>query len=71
MFNEIQWKQYVKVFEHETEGWPYYIQWIVWCWRKPIWKGLPLSLLFFPIMAVDVLYVVVCVIIIWSQRREK
>lgn len=68
MFNEIQWKQYIKLYDSETEGSPYSVQWIIWCWRKPIWQGLPLLLLFIPILCVDFLYVIIAGIIIWSRH---
>lgn len=67
--DEIRWKQFVKVYDTEQEGSPYYIQWMAWCWRKPIWKGLvPLLLLVVPIMCVDIIYAIVAGMIIWSQH---
>lgn len=63
--------QFVKVWEGTDEAAPYYIQWVVWCWRKPIWIGLPLVWLAIPILGVDVIYGLVEVAILlmkWARR---
>lgn len=65
----MKWRQFVKVWSSDEGGWPYYCQWAVWCWRKPIWVGLPLVWLSIPLMIVDVVYGVVCLIVNWAKHR--
>ena len=65
----MQLKQFVKVYESENEAAPYYIQWAVWCWRKPIWIGLPLIWVAGPIMVVDVIWFIVTGLVLWAKHR--
>jgi hypothetical protein len=44
------WKTYVKIDDF-FDPTPYYVQWAVWCWRKPIYYGLPL-IFFVPVFLV-------------------
>ena len=65
----MEWHQFVKVFEGEDEGVPYYIQWATWCWHKPIWIGLPLVLLTPLLMLVDLLWSPSILLVAWSKHR--
>ena len=49
---ELKCKQFVKV--SDTLGpMPYCIQWAIWCWRRPIYIGIPLLFLSIVLMVVD------------------
>lgn len=37
---------------------PWFADWARWCWRKPVYIGLPLSLLALIVAVVDLLYLV-------------
>lgn len=65
----MKWRQFVKVYQALDEGAPYYIQWAVWCWRKPIWIGLPLVWLAVPMLAVDAIYGLVILLTSWAKHR--
>lgn len=65
----MQWRQFVKVWEWEHEAAPYYVQWAVWCWRKPIWIGLPLVWLAGPALVVDATYGLVILLTSWAKHR--
>ena len=65
----MKWKQFVKVWQWEDETAPYYIQWAVWCWRKPLWVGLPLIWLAVPILVIDLIYIIVIGLVIWAKHR--
>jgi hypothetical protein len=64
------WKGYVKVFPYELDteaGAPYYAQWAVWCWRKPIWYGLPLMVAVPVFAALDLVLGAVWVFATWGR----
>ena len=65
----MKWRQFVKVYDSEAEASPYYVQWAVWCWRKPIWIGLPLVWLLVPMMVVDVIYGLFIFLMSWAKHR--
>ncbi|GAH84077.1 unnamed protein product [marine sediment metagenome] len=65
----MKWRQFVKVYQVLDEAAPYYIQWVVWCWRKPIWIGLPLVWLAVPLAAVDAIYGLVILLTSWAKHR--
>jgi len=64
------WHKYVKVFQYADEPAPYYAQWVVWCWRKPIYMGLPLVWLAVPLMVLDVLLAVAYVFLKWGGDKN-
>lgn len=65
----MKWKQFVKVGGDEEGGAPYYVQWGVWCWHKPVWVGLPLIWLAIPLMPVDAIYGLVILLTAWAKHR--
>ena len=65
----MRWKEFIKVYEHWDEPAPYYVQWVVWCWRKPIWIGLPLVILTPLFIIIDIIYIVGYGLTIWAKRR--
>ncbi|MBA7695673.1 hypothetical protein ES703_104306 [subsurface metagenome] len=64
------WRNYVKVYQVLDEPAAYSIQWLVWCWRKPIYIGLPLIWLAVPIMGLDTLLAVVYIFVNWGGEPE-
>jgi len=65
------WKTYVK----DTEGpldqiAPYFVQWAVWCWRKPIYYGLPLIILSPLFLALDGMLALLWLAQSWGKKEE-
>lgn len=63
----ITWRNYVKVWQYGEEPNPYYFQWIVWCWRRPIYIGLPLVFLTPVFLVVDMVIGLLWVITRWGK----
>jgi len=63
----MKWKAFVKLGDSVDPA-PYYVQWAVWCWRKPIYIGLPLIILSIPLALVDVVLSVLNVLIRWGKE---
>ena len=61
------WKEYVKVFEYGGPV-PYYTQWVVWCWRRPIYIGLPLAILTPVLIVIDVLLGMLWIFTRWGRK---
>lgn len=61
------WRNYVKVYQSLDQPAPYYAQWAVWCWRKPIYIGMPLIWLAIPIMLIDFLLAIVYLFVNWGR----
>jgi len=45
----------------------YYVQWVAWCWRKPIYIGLPLVFLTLLFLAVDAVLGLLWVFSRWGR----
>lgn len=46
---------------------PYYWKWIGWCWRRPIWIGLPLVVICVPVAAVDTAITLIKLVKDWGK----
>lgn len=46
---------------------PYYIQYVIWCWRRPIYVGLPLAVLFPLFLVIDVIVIVLYGFTHWGK----
>lgn len=67
----VKWQSYVKVWRFSDDPTPYYLQWVVLCWHKPIYIGLPLLIIgFFPIMCLDMLVGIGWLITNWGRRQK-
>ena len=53
------------------EEFPLYIRWIIWCWHQPIYIGLPLSILFIPIILIDITYLIVYGLSHWGGKKRR
>lgn len=47
---------------------PYFYQWAVWCWRKPIYIGLSLLVLCFPILVLEGAYLSFAILSKWGKK---
>jgi hypothetical protein len=65
------WRTYIKDTEapFSKEPAPYYWQWGVWCWQKPIYIGLPLIPLSIVVMAVDALFALIWLFTHWGKKE--
>ena len=52
----------------DGEKYPFYVRWVEWCWHKPIFIGLPLTLLVIPLVGVEALLVIVVVLSHWGRK---
>ena len=49
---------------------PLYIEWLRWCWRKPVYIGFPLVFAVFLIVFADLFYLIYWWITRWGSKRE-
>ena len=48
---------------------PFYVRWVMWCWHKPIFIGLPLTLLAIPLMVGEALLAIMVVLSYWGRKQ--
>ena len=65
----MKWKRFVGVGLFDNGGAPFYVQWAVWCWRKPIWIGLPLMVVMPFLLVVDLIYLIAYGLVEWAKHK--
>lgn len=68
----IKWKQFThhRLFPSIKVSEPYYLQWVLWCWHKPIWIGLPLFPFLYVFLVIDVIIGLAWVITRWGGKEN-
>ena len=58
-------------FSSDPESYgPWYIQWVAWCWERPIYIGLPLSGFTLLLVFADMAAVAVYLLSRWGKRYD-
>ena len=65
----MKWKRFITASGYLGQDAPFYIQWVIWCYRKPIWIGLPLVGLAIPIILIDLIYIIITGLVMWSKHK--
>ena len=55
---------------YRKEGKTCFVEFCEWCWRRPVYFGLPILLIgAIPILAIDCLLIVVATLSVWGKQR--